>query len=281
MNTNVTGVVSAIALLMLVILLLVLVALAVAVALLRLREAMEESRARVNSDSDSRSQLRQRLLWVMWWLATVLSAGAFIMLIVTACAYFASLANDAIDSYKFEHLAIHEEYIPMAIGPKLIFSTQDEVNVGGNAPQPGEVFLISAALKDERRVRATCTQEFVQHLVRSTGLSLRGVLMTVSPPSVDAGWLTSAGGTSGVCAVRWTWAVTLTTSGKIAAVVSLVYRDGKTTIYRAKSLHYAALTLRDYQPLYAFLTSVAVALLSLAGVLVSAWLSSRNTKHTH
>jgi hypothetical protein len=226
-------------------------------------------------------QLRAWLTHAMWYLSASISLVAFLILAASLFEYFSILRVRNDFSTNFARSAITEQYSSIAVEPRLLLSASDELTPAGLNPLPGEAFIVTASLKDSRNQIGGCTPAYLQRLVNASTMQLRTSGFAVSGPSIYADVFKArhAGSVTAVCGVKWEWVVSTpaTAFGPMSAFVELAYRENRSLkVYRIKPLHFA-ITPVPAPDITASVTSFAVALLSLIGVLTAAWLNSRKS----
>jgi len=219
---------------------------------------------------------QRRLRRVTWYAAVFLSAASIVALLIGCVGLFrVQRARDAA-SLTYSHAELKEQYSSIKVEPGLSLSATDQRTVSGQNPLPDEVFLIDATLKDYRLKSKGCTPKNLDKLIAASDVRLNGIMLSISNPAVSGAWFPAKQGSGGVCAAKWEWVARATAHGRLAAVVALKYRkDRQTTIYRTKVLPFAMAAITDTEQITRTVTSIVVALISLAGVLFGAWWRGR------
>lgn len=267
-------------LLALTIILLLLISLALANWLLGLR-----ARALV-ADYGAESQIGQRvnrlrnMLGVStWYLAVILGVAVLVALFIGMIGWYQFITAEGNYSELFARNAIEEQKQSLSVTGKLKFEAQDELTPVGGNPTSGQVFLISAALKDYGISTKKCTPNHLRDLTSDARVELHSINFTSSSAAVEAPILEQYSGAPVVCGVKWTWVVSTSLTGPSEAIVSLTFRNRNgTMLYRAKRLRFGAGTVGDWTPLIGAIPSIAVALISLLGALFTAMLGARNAR---
>jgi len=221
---------------------------------------------------------------IRWYIAFLLFALALIALFASLSSLLRLSALKTKLSADYARSSQAEQFTPLELKPGLTLAATEQRTIVGDNPQASEVFIIDATLKDLKATKDKCTPAHLQQLVKSATATLVGTNLKMSKPALDAQWFAEKPKKNyrahGVCAVKWRWVAATTATGRLEAVVDLQYRDGSSTIYRSKIVPYAIGAVSDTKELYSLSTSIGVSLLSLAGILLSAWLSRKASART-
>jgi hypothetical protein len=257
---------------------------AISIAAIYLFNTLLEWHRRIQLAPLAHTPLQRRLSIVRWYfvIALFILAIAALLVAITGVVELTSQKSAASDSYA--RASLREQYSALAVKPGLSLSATEQRSIGGDNPQTSEVFIIDATLKDLRVHAAGCTPEHLRRLVDASTIKLIATNLQISNAAIDARWLTArpkkGAPPRGVCAVKWRWVATTGATGRLEAVVALQYRDARAIIYRSKIVPYAIGAVTDTKTIYSLVTSIAVSLLSLFGVFLSAWLSRRAARES-
>ena len=152
-------------------------------------------------------------------------------------------------------------------------------------PRQNDQFVLEATLKQTRQREPSCTPKDVSDLLARSTVTLNTLdSVQVSRASVHTGWLTESAESLwnstkklaspyGVCGIKWRWLATTSSSGRIGAVIQLVYTTPSGPLHVAKLIPFGVGSLAPID--LSNITSIVTALLSLVGVLLAAWIGSR------
>ena len=251
----------------------------IAIAAIYLFNTLLESRRRMQLNPQLHTPLQHRLSTARWYIMFLLFLFAIVALFYALSGVLQLSSQKSKLSADYARASMAEQFTPLEVKHGLNLSATEQRTVTGDNPQQSEVFIIDATLKDLTANQQTCTPAHLQQLLKASTAALVGTDLKMSKAATDARWFPAKPKKGyrarGVCAVKWRWVASTNATGRLEAVVDLRYRDGASTIYRSKIVPYAIGAVSDVKEIYSLATSIGVSMLSLMGILLSAWLSRK------